>query len=259
MGPMTDGVGTTDSGRFYDELAGGYDVMTAFEQRLSRERPAFNAFVDAHQIRTAVDAGAGTGLHTLLLSEAGVTVTAVDGSRRMIAALEAHAAARHVTVKTAVADLADTDRNVDAPVDAVFCLGNTLPHCLTPESLKRVLGSFRRAIRPGGLLVVQLLNYRRILREREELLSVREIDGVRFTRRYEFGERLVRFIITREDLRGASPAETMSTDLYPLVDDELQAALKAAGFTRSELRQNILMQSYDSVASKDLLVVSYPD
>ena len=43
--------------------------------------------------------------------------------------------------------------------DAVLCLGNSLPHLLTQADLVAALRSMAGVLRPGGLLILQNLNY----------------------------------------------------------------------------------------------------
>jgi len=61
--------------KFYDLLAPDYDGMTGFADRFARETPAFQTLVRRYGIRQALDAGCGTGFHSILLSQLGVTVT----------------------------------------------------------------------------------------------------------------------------------------------------------------------------------------
>jgi len=54
--------------KFYDTLAPEYDQMTGFESRFAREGPFFKTLIEDHGIGTSLDAGCGTGFHSLLLS-----------------------------------------------------------------------------------------------------------------------------------------------------------------------------------------------
>jgi SAM-dependent methyltransferase len=254
---MTDLTQPEDITLFYDHLAGGYDSMTGFEGRFVKERPFFRLLVDNHGIRTAVDAGAGTGFHSLLLAQLGVKVTAVDISPRMLEVLSHHAAAMGLRVKTVVADLTDFASRVAPPFDAVFTLGNTLAHCHTADARSSVLRGFQNVLRPGGMLFAQVLNYRRILVSRENVLNSKEVDGLRFTRRYDYRGTLIRFTITREDLSGRTAPESTSVDLYPLLETEFEKALRAAGFGDIQMFGGISMDPYDANRSNDLVILAH--
>jgi SAM-dependent methyltransferase len=257
MAPMTDSFSPDNVSRFYDRLADGYDRMTGFDERFDRERPHFEAIVRKYGICTAVDAGAGTGFHSLLLAGLGVRIIAVDSSARMLSVLSDHASKMHLEVRTVACDLADLSGHVTEKADAVFTLGNTLAHCLSIEALKKVLNEFNRVLRPGGILVAQLLNYRKILAVREKVVARKEADGYRYTRSYDYGEKLIRFTITREDLSGATSPDVTSIDLFPLLDTDLEDALAATGFGDVRLFGGISMDSYVPSGSKDLVVIAH--
>ncbi len=242
--------------RFYDNLASGYDRMTGFEARFVKERPFFRLLVDTHKIQRAVDAGAGTGFHSLLLSQLGVEVTALDVSPRMLEVLAGHAATMRLSIKTVTGALAEAGALIPTPQDAVFSLGNTLAHCLSPESLRQSLASLNRLLRPGGILFAQVLNYRRILVAREEILQQKEIDGVRITRRYDYPGTLIKFSVIREDLRSGKAPDVESVDLYPLLETEFVGALRDTAYEDIRMFGGISMEPFDAAASKDLVVLA---
>ena len=108
MAPMTEAPHHNSAesvSHFYDALAEDYDAMTDLSERFHRERPAFQLLVDRYGIRSAADAGTGTGFHALLLAELGVDITAVDISARMADRLRAHARDRALPVRVVVGDI----------------------------------------------------------------------------------------------------------------------------------------------------------
>jgi glycine/sarcosine N-methyltransferase len=256
MVPMTSPEQPDDVTQFYDRLAGDYDLMTGFEGRFAKERLFFRKLVIDHGIRTAVDAGAGTGFHSLLLAQLGVDVTAIDLSPHMLAMLVEHAGAMGLSIRTVAGDLSILHKFLGARVDAVFAMGNTLAHLLTPETLAAVLASVKESLLPDGLLCAQILNYRRILATRQEVINIKEAGGVRFTRRYDYGDKLIRFTIVKDDLGGRKPSVSESVELYPLVESEIEAALASAGFTNVEVFGGIALEPYDPEQSKDLVVLA---
>jgi SAM-dependent methyltransferase len=257
MARPTDASNPQSVARFYDWLAGGYDAMTGFSGRFAKESPFYRELVTAHNIHSAIDAGAGTGFHSLLLAQLGVTVTAVDASPRMLGALHEHASTMGLTVSTLVSDLASLPEHVGAPVDAIFSLGNTLAHCLSAEALETVIRGFHAVLRPGGFLVIQMLNYRRILATREELIGTREADGFRFTRRYTFGDPLITFSITREELNGGIPPEVESVSLFPHQDSDVERLVAGAGFRDIRFFGSIAWEPYSGTESRDLIVMAF--
>lgn len=241
---------------FYDWLAGEYDRMTSFEARFAKERPVFKHIVDTYAIRTAVDAGAGTGFHSLLLAELGVAVTAIDISEQMLTALQRHAGERGVAIKAARSGFADIAGVVDIPTDALFCLGNGLAHLLSFPALDSALKAFLHVLHPGGLFVLQLLNYRRLLASRDAVVNVNEVAGMRYTRSYTYGPETIRFTISREPLTDPAGAQSESVELRPWTDGELLRRIIVAGFLEPQTYGGMDLGRYDPSTSRDLVILA---
>jgi len=243
-----------DIASFYDWLSAGYDRMTSFEQRFAREEPSLTRLVETYGIRTALDAGTGTGFLALVLAKLGITVTAVDISSAMIDQLGVNARRLGVTVHALVGAFRDIPDLVRVPQDAVFSLGNTLAHSPSRQDLLVTLESFHRVLRPGGMLIVQLLNYDRILQTREKVQNVREVDGTRYTRWYEYEGERIRFHITREPVGSKTAGETRTVVLRPVMHDELAAVLEEAALHDAAFFGGMAMEPYDPQLSKDCVV-----
>jgi glycine/sarcosine N-methyltransferase len=245
---------------FYDRVAPMYDAMTAPTARMVRERPFFSRLVEQYGIGTAVDAGSGTGFHALLLSQLGVRVTAVDLSQEMLTRLADNAAAMKLTIPTVQVSLQEMSAKLPGTYDAVVCMGNTLAHLLTREGLEEVVREFASIIRPGGVLLLQVLNYERILSRQERIQSVREEPNGMIVRFYDFGEPLLKFNILRLVKRdgGVSP-ELSSIDMRPVLLPELKGILAAAGFGETLVYGDITMSTFDPSTSSDLIVATVRD
>ena len=242
---------------FYDAIADDYDAMTGFAGRFDRERPHLARLVALDGIRTAVDAGSGTGLHALLLAELGVEVTAVELSERMARRVADHATERGLRVRVAVGDIRRLEEMALGRVDAVFCLGNTLAHMESPAALDQAARSFARTVNRGGMLVVQMLNYDRILARRETIQSVRQADGVTFVRFYEFGDDRLRFNILRIwTAEGALRYDLQTAPVSPFGRKALQRALEQAGFTDIRCYGAISRETFRAHDSTDLVVLA---
>jgi len=240
---------------FYDTLASGYDRMTGFDERLKKETNTFRRIVEEYAVTSALDAGCGTGAHSVLLATLGVRVTAVDGSTEMLMVLNRHAEERHLKIHTVQAGFENVNDILPEPFDAVFCLGNTLPHLLTEEALVRSLRNFKSLLNPGGVLILQLLNYRRILTERNRILNVQERGERTYIRFYDFLEKTVAFsILTLEKHEGTIVHSLQTTELRPWQSDEVVRGLAQAGFSGIERYSTLGMASFDETTSHDLVM-----
>jgi SAM-dependent methyltransferase len=167
---------------FYDALAPDYDLMTGYEKRFAREKPLFRSLVERFGIRTAIDAGCGSGFHSLLLAQLGVKVTAVDVSAEMLRRLRKHARELGIQIRALQCGFQEMRKSIRDRHDALFCLGNSLAHILRTDGLRATFRSFAGVLRPGGVVLLQLLNYDRILARRDRIQSVKESGGKTFVR-----------------------------------------------------------------------------
>jgi glycine/sarcosine N-methyltransferase len=244
---------------FYDRLAGMYDAMTDFDARRKKEEPAFSRLVDLYKIRTALDAGCGTGFHSLLLSRLGVDVTATDVSGEMVERVRRHARDAGMEVTAVQSDFRTLAAHVAAPFDAVFCLGNSLPHLPADEDLASALKNFYALLRPGGVVILQILNYERILAGRERVLNVRTSGGATYVRFYDYDlpGGLLRFnILTLQEKQGGGSHVLDSLLLRPWVRGEVEALIARCGFLDVGAYGSIALSPYDPAASPDLVLLA---
>ncbi len=242
---------------FYDALAPDYDTMTGFQKRFVQEKPFFRLLVGNHDVKTAVDAGCGTGFHSLLLAQLGVEVTAVDLSSAMIREVKKHAKTLDLTVNTLRAAFVDLKSVLKANVDAVFAMGNSVAHLLTERELRSAFGSFASILKPGGVLFLQNLNYDRILAGKERVQSVKEAGDKTFVRFYDYDGDLLKFNILTIEGKGETMTQKLqSVRLNPVCSGEMTSLLAASGFTDVRLFGSIALEEYRPDASKDLVVLA---
>lgn len=245
-----------DIASFYNYLAPDYDQMTGFEGRCVREGPAFKTLVESNGIGTVLDAGCGTGFHSLLLARLGVTVTAVDLSEAMLEGLRRHATESALSITTMRASFQELQSRLTTSFDGVFCMGNALAHLLTAEDLRLALGNFCALLNPNGILVLQILNFERILAERPRVLSVKRSGTIVYTRYYEYEGPLIRFNISKSAEGNEKPVEVLTTTLRPVLWTELSVMLEDLGFENAKCFGSISMTEYSPRTSQDLVVLA---
>lgn len=242
---------------FYDDLAPDYDRMTGLAGRFAREEMFFRFLVKKHQITTAIDAGCGTGFHSLLLSRLNVKVTAVDLSREMLTRVKKHSRSYGLPITTVQSSFADLSEHIQTPVDGIFCMGNALAHNRTKKENLLCLANFHSLLRPRGVLVVQLLNYDRIVQTKEKVLHSRESDGHRYIRSYRYHGKSIKFMIDIETPKGKrSGRRTLSIPLHPLRSNELLSLLLQAGFSGRMQFGSIAKDPFSPASSRDLIVIA---
>ncbi len=242
---------------FYDSLAPDYDTMIDFEKRYLKEQSVMNSIVTRYNIQSAIDAGCGSGFHSLLLASLGVKVTAADVSSEMISRLKQHATEMNLNIETVLSDFQHLSDFVHQKVGAVFCLGNTLPHLLSDDELLQTLKNFKSLLNDNGVLILQFLNYERIMKKKERIQNVKERNGKTFIRFYDYlGERIAFNILTLERGGNELVHHLQTTELKPLLEIEVRQSLMQTGFDKIESYGNLLFEPFDEETSTDLVIIA---
>ena len=257
---------------FYDTLGEDYDRMVSWEGRLGREEAFFRGLFDEHGVRRVLDAACGTGMHAIAFARQGRAAEGADLSPVMVERARRNAAAAGVSVPFTVAGFGDLVARLSGPFDAVTCLGNSLPHLLDDASLDAALHDFARALRPGGLLVIQNRNYDRVLRERLRFmpLAARTDDEgeTLFLRITDFAgagapaaearsEESIEFtIVTLKKRAGTWSQSARATPLRALRRATLERALREAGFADARFFGSYDRAAFDAPGTSDLILTA---
>jgi len=253
---------------FYDALAPMFDVMTDWEARLAAEGPFLQSVLAEAGAKQVLDAACGSGGHALWLARQGYFVAGADVSPVMIALAQQKAAAAGLNVPFAVSDLANlqpANLEPSTAYDAVLCLGNSLPHLLTQAELVAALREMAGVLRPGGVLVLQNLNYDlrwqkqpRWFMAQGGVLDGQEVLVWRFAD-YDLPAGRIAFHIAlfRKDAPNWK-VEVHTTPQRPLFQADLVAALAEAGYVdvRAYGRMAAPREPFDVTRSADLVMVA---
>lgn len=222
----------------YDDLGAGYDLIINWQARLARETPFYRELFAWHQVDRLLDVGCGTGQHARLFAEWGIAVVGADPSEAMLA--RAREVTQGLPVTLAQAGFRELESLCDTPFPAVLCLGNTLPHAVTPAERQQALRAFAACLAPGGVCVIQTLNYDQLAAsgERFQPLAQGVVDGQEqlLLRMFDFGPETWQFNIlrfTRPD--GKWQFDVSSTRHLPVFGESLRQELLEAGFTQVRL------------------------
>lgn len=237
----------------FRSTAAYYEVLSDAGGRLQREGPFLKDLLAAAPGGRVVDLACGTGLHALFFAEAGAHVTALDVSPDMIA----HAGARrpHDRIAYRVGDMRAPE---GGPWDLALCLGNSISLLSSPDDVARTFVGVHAALAPGGLFVVQALNY---------AASAADQPKHRVDRRESEGREIVavknlvpaggRTLLSLAFFAVGDAVESVSeTAVLRHVDrDELERAAAAAGLRERGVHGSFSGAAYDPAASSDLVTV----
>jgi glycine/sarcosine N-methyltransferase len=221
----------------YDDFSVDYDRFVNWPERLAAELPFIEGQLQATGARRVLDAACGTGMHAVALAQRGYKVVGTDLSAGMIERAQINAAAVDADVRFEVAGFGELGARVGTGFDVVLCLGNSLPHLLTPADLAAALADFAACLRPEGLLLIQNRNFDAVLNQGERWMGPQarregEAEWV-FLRFYDFepdGLLTFNVVTLRRVGTGDWSQHVTTTRLRPLRQAELIAALEMAGF-----------------------------
>lgn len=133
---------------YYDWILGGFDQAVDTAAALFTELKILGT-----EDATALDLGAGTGIQSVPLAQAGFSVTAVDLSNRQLAELEKHA--EDLPVRRVLGNILDPWTYADtAPFDIVVCMGDTLTHLGNLQDVYQLFFNMMRALKSGGPFIL---------------------------------------------------------------------------------------------------------
>jgi SAM-dependent methyltransferase len=136
-------------------VADYYELISDPAVRLKREGPLLKELLEKCPGNDVIDLACGTGMHSFFLAKLGANVTAVDSSDEMLAYAEKMR--KHPSI---VFRKGDISRRRKGKYDFALCLGNSISMLDDTERLRGLFGSVSAFLRPGGIFLSQILNYK---------------------------------------------------------------------------------------------------
>jgi 2-polyprenyl-3-methyl-5-hydroxy-6-metoxy-1,4-benzoquinol methylase len=228
---------------FYHEFAWAYDALVV--RPVQDEAAGMAARLGARGIgpgAAVLDAGCGSGRYAIALARLGYLVGGVDRSRELLAEARAAVSEAGLPIALIEGDLADLSRCArPGGYDAIVCRG-VLNDVLGEAERAAVLGAFGRALRPGGVLLLDAREWEgSVARKTGEPVTERRVATPRGTLRYRSVTRpdpaARRLLVSeRHTLTSAGGERTAEHELVMQcwTVEELRAGLEAAGFEAFE-------------------------
>lgn len=231
-------------GPYYDDLFPVDPETVRFLERqvpAGRRRPAGRK-ASARQAASFLDVACGTGGYTLALARHGLRGTGVDLDEGLLERARKKHRQEHPEAQADFlrGDMLEVPALCPGPWDLVFCIGNSLVHLDGEAAIGRALEGFRDVLAPGGRLVVQIINYDRVLEQRVSALPELAPPGapVRLVREYRWDPGDCRVEFAAELVVSGASGETRvrsSVPLFILRAGTLRGLAEAAGFREIDL------------------------
>ena len=220
---------------FYDEISKYYDdIFPAGEEQLG-----FIEDAAGKKGEKILDIACGSGTYSVELAKKGYIVTAVDIEDEMIRKLLEKADRDKVDIEAFACSMTELEGKLSQKYYVVFCIGNSIVHLGSLEEIERALKQMFNLIETDGVVILQIMNYDRIMR-----LGLKELPpiinqeaGIEFIRKYEYKPELKMIDFnTILVVKDGDNTETFknTVELMPLLSDELITLVEKAGFKRYE-------------------------
>lgn len=130
-------------------------------------------------------------------------------------------------------------------LEGIICFGNTLVHLNSLDEIADFLQQSKTVLKSKGKLLLQIVNYDKILGKNIKQLPIIENDEIIFERNYEYrkSENKIDFN-TRLTVKSTQQIIENSIELLPVLKNELAILLKNAGFNTCNYYGNFNQELY---------------
>ena len=193
-----------------------------------------------------LDIGCGIGTLSLELSNYYNCVLGIDMDAEMIraASKKTENISKNIDFKqiSMLEMVPFIDKN---SVEGIICFGNTLVHLNSLDEIADFLQQSKTVLNSNGKLLLQIVNYDKILGKNIKQLPIIENDEIIFERKYEYrkSENKIDFN-TRLTVKSTQQIIENSIELLPVLKNELAILLKNAGFNTCNYYGNFNQELY---------------
>ena len=232
---------------FYEQISKYYDyIFPAGDRQLEYIRNAAG-----EPPKRLLDVACGSGGYSVALAKAGYSVTAVDLDEKMVELAKAKTLKEGLGIKVLACNMLDIGKQFrGASFDLVFCIGNSIVHLGSKKDILGALSQMLSVLKPGGTLVLQIINYDRIMKYHVSgLPAIVDKDiGLEFTRNYIYDKNkgIINFntLLTVDGAGGRETYEN-SIELFPLLSGDMAELMKKAGFSGVEMYGDFVGSPYN--------------
>lgn len=242
---------------FFDKYAHEYDLMTNAALREKNHVIEVRAILHKFHPEVVLDAGCATGLTTRLLAAEGVTAVGIDRSRKMIKLAREITEGLENPPSFKYAQFENLPENMNRQFDLIVCLANAISGVGTLTGLNKALKNFHKVLKPGGTLLIQMLNYLAV--EEGVLKPVRTTvkDGLVYVRLTERRGRKYSLYVIRLDMnKNPVLTEPFRSDFDSFMVDQMIKSLNKAGFVNIKKYASLFLDKKFTRTCRDLVVTA---
>ncbi|MEE9441181.1 MAG: class I SAM-dependent methyltransferase [candidate division Zixibacteria bacterium] len=240
----------------FTDIAPFYDKMTGYADRLIGDFGTIKHLVKKFNFKNALDAGCGTGVHSIILSKIGVDTIGLDSSEQMLEMARANALKEGVEIQFEKEFFESMPNEWTDKFDSVFCLANSLVGVETGERLSLAMKSFNRVLCPGGTAILQLVNFIKYRKENKRIIKVSSDENLTFVRFFDFEKEVTRLnVLVIEYDMGQVKHKFISQPILPINTEVIAVAAKIGGFSSIEFFSDLSLTDPFSNDADNMIVV----
>ncbi|MCF8260795.1 MAG: class I SAM-dependent methyltransferase [Melioribacteraceae bacterium] len=236
---------------FYSSLSENYDEMINFDKSVENKSKLLGNIFSPENMSCA-DIGSGTGVDSIALSKLGVKTDGFEPSIKMIGKAEINVRKFSQSVKFFNYSLDEIPPEFDEKYDGVICLGNVLAN-IPNEKLNTSLKKISNLLKKDGMFLVQILNYTKILNEKERIVNITQNGGKTFIRFYDFYKDRLQFNILIYETQNPNNRKLISTPIFPHEKATVAKVLELQ--SKIEFFGSLKMDPFDENNSSDLVIL----
>lgn len=243
---------TISNKQFFDITSEFYDEMINFNSSLQRKKNAFKKIVP-DKTKTVADLGCGSGIDSIALSELGLTVAAFDISEGMIKKAKLNAKEKSQIISFNNYSIIKIPFSFNNKFDFVYSLGNTFAN-LNKNQLEKSIERIYDLLSKNGTFLIHIINYEKILLERNRILNITNKKGNYYIRFYDFEKNHINFNILIFNNSTLQERKLVTTRLYPHFVEDFRQILKQKKLSNFKFYGSIDKETFNSELSKDLFI-----
>jgi len=235
---------------FYDFISSNYDEMINFESSLNKKIQYLKNFISS-EYNNALDLGCGTGADSIALSKLGLSVDAVDHSSEMLELAGRNAERFNLKIDFIESGLINYHPG-NKRYDIIVSLGNTMSN-ISASDLKSLFKNLSLLLKPGGRVLIQIINYAKLPSKGIYILSEFENEFIHIKRKYNINEDHIDFIISKVN-KVSNERNEIITRLFPHSKEDL---MKIAVDNKMKVQffGNLLKEDYLENESENLIAL----
>ena len=205
-----------------------------------------------------LDIGCGIGTLSFELTQYYKNLLGIDMDAEMIRAASIKKGTNTEAIQFLQLSMLKLDASIDKnSVDGIVCFGNTLVHLNSLDEIADFIQQSKTALKPNKKLLVQIVNYDKILTKDIKQLPLLENDEIVFERNYYYRklENKIDFN-TRLKVKSTQQIIENSIELLPLLKKEIALLLNEAGFNNCNFYGNFNQESY-TIDSPALIIEAW--